>query len=483
MLSICKQSIRPFSATACLASKNEPSSPIIKTKIPGPQSLKLREGLSDICSTRTPHFFVDYKKSLGNYIADADGNMLLDTFCNISTVPLGYNNPAIIKSVLDPANLHLFANRPSLAVNPPKDYVDLMNSTLLKIAPKGLSNVQPMMCGSCSNENGLKQIFITHMRKRRNGKTPTNEEMKSALYSQSPGTPELSVITFNHGFHGRTMGLLSCSHSKAIHKLDIPGFQWPVCEFPIYKYPLEKNVSYNEEQDAKCLKQLRELLKENCEKNEGVAAILVESIQSEGGDNFGSPSFFRNVQKLSKEFNVPLMFDEVQSGGGNTGTWWAHETFDLPEPPEMVSFGKKMLIAGYYCKPEFMDIEAFRILNTWMGEPSKMLMLKNVMEEVEDKKILDQVQKSGKLLLDSLSDLCVKYSKIINSARGLGTFCAISCPSTEIRNELCERTRNLGVNVGGCGDLSIRFRPSLTFTEDHVKITIKMLDKALRQMK
>jgi 4-aminobutyrate aminotransferase/(S)-3-amino-2-methylpropionate transaminase len=128
-----------------------------------------------------------------------------------------------------------------------------------------------MMCGSCSNENAFKAICIWYANKNRNGKPFTDEELKSSMYNKAPGCPTVSLMSFEGAFHGRTfgntkkkrkifgnsyfnfLGALSCTHSKAIHKLDIPSFDWPIAPFPRYKYPLEENERENNKDDERCL--------------------------------------------------------------------------------------------------------------------------------------------------------------------------------------------------------------------------------------
>lgn len=151
-----------------------------------------------------------------------------------------------------------------------------------------------MMCGSCSNENAYKNMFITYRRKKR-GETVdfSEEEENSCLMNQPPGAPKLSLLSFHGGFHGRTLGALATTHSKAIHKIDIPSFDWPVAHFPRYKYPLGENAKHNKEEDKKCLDEVEDLFVKYEKKGIPVAGIVVEPIQSEGGDHEGSPEFFQ----------------------------------------------------------------------------------------------------------------------------------------------------------------------------------------------
>lgn len=209
-----------------------------------------------------------------------------------------------------------------------------------------------MMCGSCSNENAYKNIFIWYQNKKRNYAPYTVEEEQSCLMNQKPGCPDLAILSFNNAFHGRTLGVLATTHSKSIHKIDVPTFDWPIAPFPLYKYPLEDNVAYNKAEDAKCLAVVEELIQTWAKKGKPVAGITIEPIQSEGGDNEGSPEFFQQLQKIAKKNDCALLIDEVQTGGGPTGKFWCHEHFDLPSPPDFVTFSKKMQLGGFYHNPD-----------------------------------------------------------------------------------------------------------------------------------
>nr|MBE5725118.1 putative4-aminobutyrate aminotransferase, mitochondrial-like [Cucujiformia] len=222
---------------------------------------------------------------------------------------------------------------------------------------------------ACSNENAYKTICIRYQKKMRGCNIEfTEEEKRTSLINMPPGSPKISLLSFHGGFHGRTFGTLSTTHSKAIHKLDIPAFDWPIARFPRYKYPLEDCIRENEEEDANCLAEVEDLFVKYKKKCIPVAGIVVEPIQSEGGDHEASPCFFQGLQDIAKRYCAALMFDEVQTGCGQSGKMWCHEHFNLNCPPDVVTFSKKMMIGGYFHTEEMRPDHPYRVFNTWMGD-------------------------------------------------------------------------------------------------------------------
>jgi 4-aminobutyrate aminotransferase/(S)-3-amino-2-methylpropionate transaminase len=277
------------------------------------------------------------------------------------------------------------------------------------------------------------------------------------------------------------MGALTCTHSKSIHKIDVPAFDWPVAHFPMYKYPLEDNITENKQEDKKSLEDVERLMDAWKKKGIPVAGIIVEPIQAEGGDNHGSPAFFQALQKLAKNKGAALLVDEVQTGGGPTGKMWAHEHFDL-DVPDVVTFSKKMQTGGFYHKPEFRAEQSYRVFNTWMGEPSKVQVLKKILEIIQRDKLLEKVQTTGSLMLKNLKEFQNKYPNHLNSARGLGTFCAINCANGQLRDKIISSLKLIGVQAGGCGDNAIRFRPALIFQPKHANIFFDKFETVLKQL-
>lgn len=450
------------------------------TDVPGPRSAQLHQELSKVQTMDSVHFFADYQKSVGNYLADVDGNMMLDVFTQISSVPIGYNHPSLLSAFQTPESMSVLANRPALGVYPGHDWVKQLNNVLLAAAPPGLDQVVTMMCGSCSNENAFKLMHFKYMDKMRGGEGFSQEEMESCMINQAPGTPNLSVLSFHGGFHGRTAASLACTHSKYIHKIDVPLAAWPVSDFPRYKYPLDQFTRENDAEDERCLAMAEDVIAGSEKSGSPVTGVIVEPIQAEGGDHHGSNKWFQGLQKICKKNDIVYLIDEVQTGGGPTGKMWCHEWFDLEEAPDIVTFSKKMLTGGLYYKPELKPKQAWRIFNTWVGDPSKLLLLDAVLKTIKTDNLLQNTLQSGDTLLTGLTQLQDQFPQYLKNARGRGTFCAVDCDSGARRDKFLAELRKLGVHAGGCGEAAIRLRPSLVFQPHHANIVLEKMEHVLK---
>ncbi|XP_045128401.1 4-aminobutyrate aminotransferase, mitochondrial-like [Portunus trituberculatus] len=475
------QQTAPKEASSPLVA-NEPTAPKVLTSVPGPATQQHLKELNAIQESGAVSLFVDYESSLGNYMVDADGNTMLDVFTQISSLPLGYNHPDLLNILSDPSNVKVFINRPALGSFPSPTWPEDLRSSLLQVAPKGLSHICTMACGSCSNENAYKAMYIRYRTRERGGKTDfTQEELDSCMINQAPGCPSYSLLSFQGAFHGRTMGCLATTHSKPIHKIDIPSLDWPIARFPIYKYPLEEHVRENQEEDRRCLEQVEDLIHKYNNMGNPVAGIVVEPIQSEGGDNHASSEFFQELQQIGKRTGAALLIDEVQTGGGPTGKMWCHEHFDLPEAPDVVTFSKKMLTGGYYIKEEFRPPQGYRIYNTWMGDPSKVVMLREVLRVIKRDNLLDNARDTGDILYKGIETLEQKFPQHIDRlrGRGRGTFIAFDGITPAKRDAIIGKLKQQGVHTGGCGEKTVRLRPALIFQPIHAHIFLDKLETVL----
>lgn len=387
-------------------------------------------------------------------------------FSQIASIAVGYNNPNVAKAASSPEMVRALINRPALGNFPSLDMAEVLSTGILRAAPPGLDQVFTASTGSDANETAYKAAFMWKRAEERGDADFTAEEIESAMRNQAPGAPEYSILSFNGGFHGRTFGSLATTRSKPIHKLDIPSFDWPSAPFPKLQYPLEQFSSENASEEQRCIDEVERVLDTAVKP---VAAVVVEPIQSEGGDNHASASFFRKLRELTERKGVLLIVDEVQTGVGASGKFWAHEHWDLPTPPDMVTFSKKAQAAGfYYGKQNLRPRQPYRQFNTWMGDPARALIFRSILQEIERLNLVDNAARVGDNLFRSLDTLAKKYPNEIQNLRGKdrGTFIAWDSPR---REDVIAKALAKGILIGSSGEKAIRLRPMLIFQQQHGK--------------
>lgn len=380
-------------------------------------------------------------------------------------------------------------SRPALGLLPPKEWPEIVKEAFMSIAPKGLTKVQTMLCGSSANENAFKAAFFAFREKERAkaGMKPmgfTDLEHKTVMGNQAPGCANhLSIMSFQGGFHGRTLAALTCTHSKAIHKLDVPAFDWPVADFPQLKYPLDEHKEENAKEEKRCLDHVRSLFEERQATFRPVAGLIIEPVLSEGGDFHASPEFFRGLQKACKDFGAAFMVDEVQTGVGASGQMWAHEAWGLDESPDFVCFSKKALLGGYYYKDHYQPPGGYRIFNTWMGDPCKALLFRAVVKTIEEEKLLDKVNLCAVKLRSILDQAAKEAPDYVANVRNQGCLAAFDAKSPAHRDKLYAKLRNNGVLLGVNGAQSCRFRPPLILEPEHLDQFQKIFLETLHKLK
>ena len=275
-------------SVAAMRFPNEPVAPVMKTAFPGPMVTASIEAYGKTACNMQQHFPVDLHESLGNYVADADGNKFLDVFTSIACIGAGYNNPVLLEASKSDMMKQFLVVRTGMGINPPIQYEELLQSAFMDVAPKGMDRFCGAMCGTCSVEASFKHAMITYQQRKRGGMDvpPTAEELETCMLNVAPGSPKLAILSFNSGFHGRSLGNLSATRTNPLHKVDFPAFDWPAADPPRYKYPLAANEAYNRAQDATSLADARAKIEQwRTEKGSEVCAIVIEPVMSEGGDN------------------------------------------------------------------------------------------------------------------------------------------------------------------------------------------------------
>lgn len=454
----------------------EPGRASVRTAIPGPATEALRARHGRYQDARTIHYYQDARRSLGNYAVDVDGNVLLDLYGHIACVAVGYNHPDVLAATRSEAFDWLAGWRPALGVAPPPEWVDLVEGTLMRIAPRGLTKVVTVTTGAEAVENAIKAAFAWKARIRRGGATFSAADLQGVMLNRQPDTNDMKIVSFEGGFHGRTLGALSATRSKAIHKLDFPAFEWPVLPFPASRFPLAEHAAENAEAEARVLGLAQALLASDPQ----IAGLIVEPIQGEGGDRHASPHFFRALRRICQEREVAFIADEVQTGAGATGSFWAHDAWELETPPDAVTWSKKMQLGGLHLRDELLPAEPWRIFNTFLGDPMRAAQLGVILDIVERDRLVEHTANTGRRLVAGLEALQARHPGLLSQARGAGTFAAIDVRDGSTRDRLVNDLRQIGVEAGGSGDRSIRFRPALVFASRHVDEALEHLDAVCR---
>lgn len=443
---------------------------VIHTRIPGPKAIECLKSLYNVLDTRAVSLVCDYEKSHGSYLVDVDGNSFLDLYSQIASIPIGYNDPALARLAISPEMVSALINRPASGVFPRSDYSTSITEGLMSAAPRGMDKLFMCLSGSGANEAAYRVAFIWYRRR----DEPTKEEMDSCMENNRPGSPNVAILSFDGSFHGRGFAALSTTRSKALHKLDIPSFPWPKAPFPRLQYPLHKFEAENAEEEAACLEAVRKTFESwDCP----IVAVVVEPIQSEGGDFHASAKFFQELQQIAKHHGALLIVDEVQTFAGGTRLFWAHESWNLLQPPDMVTFSKKSQAAGYYYgSADLLPSQPYRLFNIWLGDPTKSFLAAGTIQEIQNRGLLEHVRQVGKALMQGLERLSTTFPAHVQNLRGKGTMIVWDEESSTSRNTCVQRLRDHGVLIGICCDRSIRMRPTLTFSVEEASLFLRELE-------
>ena len=218
-----------------------------------------------------------------------------------------------------------------------------------------------------------------------------------------------------------------------------------------------------------------------------VACLIVEPIQGEGGDNHFRPEFMLELRRLADEHEFILIYDEVQTGVGLTGKFWAHEHFGPDARPDAISFGKKMQVCGMLAGSRFDEVKdnvfhlSSRINSTWGGNLVDMVRSQRILEIMEEENLVENAARRGATLLKALRELEARNPHVTQT-RGRGLMCAFDLATPELRDEVLTLTRERGLLGLGCGDQSIRFRPALTVAEEEILRGVDMLEDAIKKL-
>lgn len=414
-------------------------------------------------------FVLDLERSRGNHLYDSKGKrFLLDAFSFIASNPLGYNHAGLNHPRFEEKLLRVAKLKPSnsdLYTVEMAEFVDIFARYAL---PEGFKHLFFVEGGTLAVENALKTAFDWKIR--HNWKKGTQGEK---------GT---QIIHLKEAFHGRSGYSLSLTNTADLRKIKLfPKFDWPRVLNPKLHFPLtEDSIAAAKSAEFESLKQIKQALFDH---RDDIAAIILEPIQGEGGDNHFRTEYHQALRTLCDEEDILLIYDEVQTGVGLTGKMWAHEHYGIK--PDIFCFGKKMQLCGICATSRIDEVEnnvfqeRSRINSTWGGALVDMVRAGRYLEIIAEDSLVENAATVGAKLLSELERLVSEFPDLLSNARGKGLMCAVDLPTPELRQRVVVKSLEYGLVLLGCGTRSIRVRPSLTFTQDNVDELMTILKKAL----
>ncbi|QUR66591.1 L-lysine 6-transaminase [Mycobacterium spongiae] len=409
---------------------------------------------------------LDLARSSGSYLVDArSGRRYLDMFTFVASSALGMNHPALADDPEFRAELTAAAlNKPSNS-----DIYSVAMARFVETFARVLGDpVLPHLFfvegGALAVENALKVAF--------DWKSRHNQArgIDSALGTQ--------VLHLRGAFHGRSGYALSLTNTKPAVTDRFPKFAWPRIDAPYRRPDLDGPAMAALE--AESLRQARAAFEAH---PHDIACFLAEPIQGEGGDRHFRPEFFAAMRELCDEYDALMIFDEVQTGCGLTGTAWAYQ--QLGAQPDAVAFGKKTQVCGVMAGRRVEEIAdnvfavASRINSTWGGNLTDMVRARRILEVIEADGLFERAAELGRHLRAQLDELAADFPDVVLDPRGRGLMCAFSLPTSAARDELIHRLWQRRVIVLPAGDHGVRFRPALTVARTDIDAAIAAVRAAL----
>jgi len=413
-------------------------------------------------------FVYDHRASEGADLVDQiTGRRYLDMFSFFSSSPLGHNHPKMKTpefreriadvAIINPSNSDVYT----------VEMAEAVETFAHHALPEGLPHLFFISGGAPAVENGLKVAFDWKVRKN--------------LERGITAAKECRVLHFREAFHGRLGYTITLTNTADPRKhMYFPKFDWPRVDNPKMTFPQDERAQ--EEvlaAEAASLRQIDAAFE--CYPDE-IAVILIEPVQCEGGDNHFRPEFLQALRRIADERQAMLMFDEVQTGMGVTGTMWLHE--QLGVVPDILAFGKKAQICGVAVGRRVDEIErnvfveASRINSTWGGSLVDMVRGQRYVEIMHEDTLLQNSEIQGKYLLSQLRGL-MDRGGALNNVRGRGLLIAFDMQDVAARDGLLMDAYDAGLLLIGCGVRSVRVRPHLDVQREALDATLEILERVL----
>jgi len=416
-------------------------------------------------------FVLDLDKSEGVWIWDSRGQKkLMDFFSFFASNPVGMNHPGVktpeFQARLLKAALHNVTNSDVYTT----EMAEFVETFARHTMGSHFKHAFFVAGGTLGIENALKAAFDWKVRKN-----------FARGYREERGS---KVLHFEQAFHGRSGYTLTLTNTTDPRKTAyFPKFDWPRVLNPKVEFPLtEDRLADVKRREALAVAQIERAFEQW---KDDIAAIILEPIQGEGGDNHFRAEFFQELRKIADKHEAMLIFDEVQCGFGLTGKFWAHEHYGVK--PDMVVFGKKSQICGFIASDRIDEVKdnvfhvSSRINSTWGGTLVDMVRSQRYLEIMAEEKLLENAAARGAELLAGLEALVKEFPEHVMNARGKGLMCAFDLRDGALRDQVIANAYAENVVVLGCGPTSIRFRPSLVIAKGEVAEALEKFRKSIKK--
>lgn len=432
---------------------------IEKLNVPGPKAQALVERDLAVVSQSYPRdypFVMEHGK--GSWLWDVDGNQYLDFMAGIAVNTTGHSHPEVVKAIQEQAEKFIHVSS------------DFYHIRMIELAEK-LNEIAPM--------SEAARIFLTN-----SGTESVETAIKLARYA----TGRTNFIGFTGGFHGRTMGAVTFTASKSYyHKGFYPLMNGVVhAPFPNPYRPILERAR-GEDYGETVVRYIEEQIFKQIVPADEVAGILVEPIQGEGGYIIPPDGFFPALRKLCDKHGILLITDEVQSGMGRTGKWWAIEHFGIE--PDMFTTAKGIAsgvpLGACVARKSVMTWERGAHGNTYGGNPLSCVAALATMRLLE-REYMQNAAEVGEYTLNALREMAARHPSI-GEVRGKGLMVGVEFvkdretkePADGLRDAVVHHAFERGLLLLGCSKSVIRVAPPLSITKDEVDHGLKIFEEAL----
>ena len=438
-----------------------PEKPQIITKLPGPKTQAIIEKDKQYISpSYTRGYPFAMAKGEGAMVQDPDGNWFLDFCAGIAVNSTGHGHPKVIEAIKNQAEQFLHMSG-----------TDFYYGILADLAEK-LNEV--------SGLGGPAKIFFSN-----SGTESVEGALKLARYA----TKRTGVIAFYRSFHGRTYGSMSVTASKSVQKTYVAPLVSSVyhAHYPNAYRPMFTDGSSPEAEAQACLNYIEDYIFKMLVRPEEVAAILVESIQGEGGYVVPPKNWLPGLRAMCNKYGIMLITDEVQAGMGRTGKMWAFEHDNIA--PDIITSAKGIAsglpLGAIIAKADVMTWPPGTHATTFGGNPVACAAALATVDLLQNG-LIQNAETVGNYFKSKLESLVSKYD-CLGDVRGRGLMLGLEVitdkqsrgKNAKLRDEIVDKAYEHGLLILGCGENTIRFSPPLIITQQHVDIAIGILEQVL----